>query len=103
MSRDRTPAFQRTATAHDSDGDVAIAYIWFFLFVIMAVGGLFVNPNGPVVALVLLAAVFGGWGLLDWRRKKKADHAMRAGRHGCTSSAINFRVCAVRTRNRAVF
>ena len=69
VSLQRKPEAKRV-----SDGDVIVAGIWLALYLLMIVGALFVNRNGFLydVPLLLFAAVLGGWGVLGWRRKKKA-------------------------------
>ena len=75
VSLQRKPEAKRV-----SDGDVIVAGIWLALYLLMIVGALFVNRNGFLydVPLLLFAAVLGGWGVLGWRRKKKADHTMKS-------------------------
>jgi len=71
---------QRHAEAkRDTDGDVIIAGIWLTLYLLMVVGALFVNRNGYLYAvpLLLFAAVLGGRGVLDWRRRQNVDHVTK--------------------------
>jgi hypothetical protein len=68
--------FERKAM-EKHDGEVTIALIWLAFYLCMVVGALFVNRNGSVVPLALFAAVLGGWGVLGWRRKKKAGHIIQ--------------------------
>ncbi|MGB6348670.1 MAG: hypothetical protein WBG10_01455 [Pseudolabrys sp.] len=68
--------FQRKAM-EKHDGEVTIASIWLAFYLCMVVGALFVNLNGSVIPLALFAAVVGGWGLLGWRRKKRASHIIQ--------------------------
>lgn len=74
MSTGLMPARERTANAERDGNVVTVATLWFALYLFMVLGALFANQNGPVVALVLFAAVAGGWVALGGRRKKKADH-----------------------------
>jgi hypothetical protein len=68
--------FQRKAM-EKHDGEVTIASIWLAFYLCMVVGALFVNRNGSVMPLALFAAVVGGWGVLGWRRKKRASHIIQ--------------------------
>ncbi|HSC42792.1 MAG TPA: hypothetical protein VLH17_10985 [Candidatus Binatia bacterium] len=68
--------FQRKAM-EKHDGEVTVASIWLAFYLCMVVGALFVNRNGSVVPLALFAAVIGGWGVLGWRRKKRASHIIQ--------------------------
>ncbi len=73
MSIDLTAALQRKAKVEpDSDGDVTVASVWLAFYLLMIVGAPFVNRNGFGPVLALFAAVLAGWGVLGWRRKKKA-------------------------------
>lgn len=58
-------------------GEVVIALIWLTFYLYMVVEALFANRDGFMMPLALLAAIFGGWGLLGWRRKKKAGRVIQ--------------------------
>ena len=77
----------KPATNHDIDAHVAIAGIWFALYLVMIVGALIANPSKA--SLAIFVAVFAAWfvfgrlrkkkakpidggGLIGWREKKKA-------------------------------
>lgn len=76
MSRYFAGPSQRKAM-EKHDGEVTIASIWLVLYLCMVGGALFVNRNGSVIPLALFAAVVAAFGLLGWRRKKRATHIIQ--------------------------